>query len=354
MRPIDDEGLMGEHRWHSMGQMASRVVLNSNGAGLLYFDTDTLPPRDRFPTFCEEIVRRYTSLDIIKPDNTERFRSTIELQRVGMIDIGRLSTSPLNTIRSSRLVRDGDDALLIILVREGLAHHTQRGRDQKLEPGDGIICDCGYSGQVNFTSDALFWDLKVPRHLMARVLPGFDGFAGARLDKHPLARALLFGYLGGTHDTDFRGGGRAVALYEQHVIDLIALALGAQGEARKLAEEGGLRTRRRSAILREIERRSGNPGLSAVTIAASLGITPRYVHLLLEETGQSFSQHVLAARLTKAAALLRDPRRRNRRITEIALEAGFTDLSCFSRAFRRHYGATPSDVRAPVWAGRSG
>ena len=30
----------------------------------LFFSTDTLPERDRFPAFCEEIIRRYTALDI--------------------------------------------------------------------------------------------------------------------------------------------------------------------------------------------------------------------------------------------------------------------------------------------------
>jgi AraC-like DNA-binding protein len=98
--------------------------------------------------------------------------------------------------------------------------------------------------------------------------------------------------------------------------------------------------------LREIERRSGDPGLSAVTIALLLGVTPRYVHLLLEQTGKSFTHHVLEQRLEKATVLLRDPRSRHRKIADIATEAGFNDLSYFNRSFRRHFGATPSDIRA--------
>jgi AraC-like DNA-binding protein len=76
-----------------------------------------------------------------------------------------------------------------------------------------------------------------------------------------------------------------------------------------------------------------------------LGITPRYVHLLLEETGKSFTHHVLERRLEKAAALLRDPQLRRRKIADIAAEAGFADLSYFNRAVRRRFGATPSDIR---------
>jgi AraC-like DNA-binding protein len=107
-----------------------------------------------------------------------------------------------------------------------------------------------------------------------------------------------------------------------------------------------IRAARRAVVLREIENRSGDPGLSAISIALLLGITPRYVHLLLEETGKSFTHHVLERRLDKSAALLRDPRLRHRKIADIAAQAGFTDLSYFNRAFRRHFDATPSDLRA--------
>jgi AraC-like DNA-binding protein len=106
-----------------------------------------------------------------------------------------------------------------------------------------------------------------------------------------------------------------------------------------------VRVERRAAILREIEKRIGDPGLSAITVASLLGITVRYVHLLLEETGVHFSHHVLDRRLEKAAALLRDPQWRDRLIIEIAAEAGFSDISHFNRAFRRKFRATPSVIR---------
>ena len=134
-------------------------------------------------------------------------------------------------------------------------------------------------------------------------------------------------------------------LFVSHVYDLVALILGARGDSRQLAQERGARAARLAAILREIERRSCDPGLSALTIAPLLGVTPRYVHLLLEETGKTFTHHVLQQRLERAAALLRDPQQRHRKIIDIAAEAGFNGLSYFNRAFRRHFGATPSDVR---------
>ena len=105
------------------------------------------------------------------------------------------------------------------------------------------------------------------------------------------------------------------------------------------------RTARRAAILRAIESRSGDPNLSAAAVAKLLGVTPRYVHLLLKETGRSFTHHLLERRLEKAALMLRDGRWGRRKIADIAVEAGFTDLSYFNRAFRRCFGVTPSQMR---------
>jgi AraC-like DNA-binding protein len=70
--------------------------------------------------------------------------------------------------------------------------------------------------------------------------------------------------------------------------------------------------------------------------------------MLFEAEGTTFSQYVLGQRLALAHRLLTDPRDARSTITAIAFDAGFGDLSSFNRAFRRAYGATPSDVRAAV------
>ena len=114
----------------------------------LFFNTDALPERDRFPAFCEEIIRRYTALDFAMRDKSE-FRCMIELQRAGAVDIGCISTTPLDAMRTPRLVHDGDDGLLVMLLGSGSAYQTQRKHDQMIGTGDAVICDCGYPGEFN-------------------------------------------------------------------------------------------------------------------------------------------------------------------------------------------------------------
>ncbi len=129
-------------------------------------------------------------------------------------------------------------------------------------------------------------------------------------------------------------------------MDLVALALGSKNPPREPIEQCSLRAARRAAIFREIDARLSDPELTAAKVAAALGITPRYVHLLLDETGRTFSEHALEQRLTRTAELLRDPGQQGRKIFEIALNAGFGDLSYFNRTFRRRFGMTPTEARA--------
>jgi AraC-like DNA-binding protein len=232
-----------------------------------------------------------------------------------------------------------------MLSQGGVSYQTQSGYEQTLEAGEGITCDNGYSGELHMVTDSQFWRLKVPRHRITSLLPRAGQLAGAKLDKDPVARRLLFGYLGGTHDVNLTGGERAIQLYDEHIVNLLALTLGAERETRELVEQRGIAAVRRAAILREIENFMADPNLSTAAIVSRQGITPRYLRLLLEETGRSFSQHVLEKRLERASELLRDPRQRDQKISAIALACGFGDLSYFNQTFRRRYGETPSDVR---------
>ena len=67
--------------------------------------------------------------------------------------------------------------------------------------------------------------------------------------------------------------------------------------------------------------------------------------MLFETEGTTFSQFVLARRLSLARRMLADPWLDHQAIAAIAYEAGFGDLSYFNRAFRRHFGMTPGEVR---------
>jgi AraC-like DNA-binding protein len=315
--------------------------MNNDASGRLYFNTDALPERDRFPAFCEGMFRHIVGADIVQRGSAP-FRGTLDVRRAGMVGIADISVTAANFSRLTSHISDGNDAIVVQLWRRGLAGMTQGKHERSIKSHDGLIIDNAVPARICTNGPSRFWSLTIPRDRIIASRPEVTRFAGAKLTDE-LAFRLLFGYLEETIAEGLQEH-RTAQLFGDHLVELAALALG--GEPRRLAQEGGIRAARRAAILREIERRSGDQSLNAAVIATSLGVTPRYVHLLLEETGKSFTHHVLERRLEKAAVLLRDPQWHRRKIAEIAADVGFTDLSYFNRAFRRRHGATPSDIRS--------
>jgi AraC-like DNA-binding protein len=317
------------------------MVMDEGATNRIYFNTDVLPGRDRFPAFCEGMFRHVIGADIVQLGSGP-FSGQLDIRRAGAVGIAHISVTPARMTRHASNLSDGNDAIVVQSWKRGSGGLTQGELENRIEPHDALIIDNAKPARVCAESASDFWSLTIPRDSIVASAPGVTRFAGTKSTGSSGFR-LLFKYLEEIAAEDFADW-RTAQLVGDHLIDLTAFALGAV--ANNSASDDGVAVARRTTILREIERHSSDPGLSAITIAPLLGITPRYVHLLLEETGKSFTHHVLERRLEKAAALLRDPQWSNSKIADIAAEAGFNDLSYFNRAFRRHFGATPSDLRA--------
>ncbi len=71
----------------------------------------------------------------------------------------------------------------------------------------------------------------------------------------------------------------------------------------------------------------------------------RYVQDLLQGSGTSITDRIMALRLDKASAMLVDDRNCMLKISDVAASCGFNELSYFHRSFRRRFGASPAKYR---------
>lgn len=131
-----------------------------------------------------------------------------------------------------------------------------------------------------------------------------------------------------------------------HLRDLLAGIIHPAVPAALPPEQVAVDVSRLALIERDILSRIDQPQLSLALIARLHHLTPRQVQRLFARKGTCFSDFLSSARLNRAHAMLADPGQRSRRVLEIALDSGFDDVSAFSRAFRRHFGLTPSEVRS--------
>jgi AraC-like DNA-binding protein len=102
---------------------------------------------------------------------------------------------------------------------------------------------------------------------------------------------------------------------------------------------------RRVQIKRYIEAHLRDPDLSARSVAAAFGISPRYLHIIFANEAETVSNYILRRRLEECGRQLADEMWRRRTITEVAFGWGFNNATHFARVFKDHYGLAPRDYR---------
>lgn len=85
----------------------------------------------------------------------------------------------------------------------------------------------------------------------------------------------------------------------------------------------------------------GRPTIAILAKSVGLGRS-RLEHLFKRDTGRSIREYVTEMRLLAAADRIRSS---YDRISEIAWNVGFTDFSNFDHAFRKRFGASPTEYR---------
>lgn len=310
--------------------------------GWMRFSSDMLPERDRFSYFRDEFFRFMVALDIIQPKDI-KFGGAVEMTRVGDIELGHTTSTEGEYVRTGELLQDGRDNFYAIICTQGLLRCTQGDTERAIRPGEAVICDAAQLGGLYLDGTSAMWAVGVSRERARDLFPVSRTLGGTPLVDNHGSLTLLRDYI-----QRIRQEGpidpAAAKIFGSHMLDLFALSYGGTKDQAQQSRRG-LRAARLSSLLAEIQRCSVDPELSAYALAQKLGVSARYVHTLLEETGQSLSEHLLERRLDHAAAMLRSPGCDHMRISDIAHHVGFADLSHFNRSFRRRFGDTPSGFR---------
>ena len=314
-----------------------------NDKSIFRFSTEAYPERDRLTAWREVFGRTVVSLDI-QPLALDGFRS--EATVCGLPGLGLLvgETSAVHLEHSANLIVDDD--LSFAVGPGGAWAACQLGRTATLGAGDGVLMSNAVVGSMTLPSACRFMTFRVPVAAIQRLVPDVAAKVATRLPVQSPALQLLSRYLGIFRDAPAELTPELQRAAVTHVYDLLALTLGATREGTEIASARGLPAVRLRAIKADIVENLGRAELSAATLAARHGITPRYVQMLFEQDGMTFTEFVREQRLSRAYRLLADPRYANHTIGAIAYEVGFGDLSYFNKAFRRQFGATPSDIRA--------
>jgi len=306
----------------------------------LRFSTRELSERERLPIWREEFGRSLLRVDI-EPLSDLPFHAEATLRALPGLRTIACTGSAVRFQRTRAMVADGDDSIGIIVNLGESATVTQRGQDMALGAGGAVAVLHEEPATLSYAAGSHL-GLSVPRAALASRVRDVDD-ATMRLIPHgadPLR--LLVSYLRLIAHEPVLTTPKLRRVVVTHVHDLVALALTPH---HGLGESGlsAVVATRLAAALDQIAASFQDPELSVATVARSQGISPRYLQRLLETSGTPFTARLTELRLQRAFALLSEPG--SRRISDIALEVGFSDISHFNRLFRARFGDTPRGVR---------
>lgn len=309
--------------------------------------TDALPEQDRIPILREVYGKTILNADIQPLDGTP-VHMDMRVRLLPGVGIATGTASPVKVSVTSQLI-DNDDVILLAALSGG--SHMQIGqREESVMPGCAMFVPGGQPG-VNITRPGFTYvNLRFERKALQPLLGDVSNMLMRPIPVHEGPMHLLLSYATALQRLDEAIPGNMARTIATHLLDLTALTLGATRDAQQIALGRGLGAARLAAIKADIAQRCDLRGISAEQIAATHQLSPRYVRKLFESEGLSFTEFALGQRLIRAHRMLADTAWCRQSITDIAYDAGFNDLSYFNRAFRKRYGATPSEVRAGTQA----
>jgi AraC-like DNA-binding protein len=293
-----------------------------------------------------ELFEHFSNTGELDPAPDVPFRAAMNSIHIGTTMLGRCDGT-FTTVRRERrqVIETNDDRYCLARNTGGRdAQVLHRGREFTMRPGSMALLKLD---EPFFSADGAshkrFTNVHLPMATLKAMVADVDDLVGRELEAGgALSLAMDYSDLLLRNPAAVDEAGMAISA---HLTDLVSLGLGARGDLSVAARRGGLRAVRLKAVLTILEKRFAEPDFSAHKLAAAAGLSERYVNELLYEAGASFTTRLTELRLRQAADLLTRAGGGRGRMSDIAFDCGFNDLSYFNRCFRRRFGLTPSAAR---------
>ena len=333
------------------------TALDGVGANLPPRTNDKRLPAYEFTTAalprCEQFSGWRDSFSTIlhfaePPEAVSGFAGRQMLWDLGGLAFARVKTERLSfSSRPSHMRHDPiDHWMLTVMLRGSMTTMTPT---RNLEAGVGLVqvhaLGGGFAGHV---SDSEMLALFIPRDSTPEMVVTLAAAEFSTLDTG-MGR-LLSDYLADV-------GKRLPILDEAALPGLVAatqamiLACVAPTPENREAAETPITLALLERARRIIQARLFERDLDAETLRQELGISRTRLYSLFEAFG-GVMRYIQHRRLLDAHSALADPDER-RLILQVAEQRGFTDGAEFSRAFKREFGYSPSEVRKGAKGGKS-
>jgi AraC-like DNA-binding protein len=259
-------------------------------------------------------------------------------QRRLSLQVTRVAAAGQRAVRDPWSIRHfPSDQLFLITQLRGTCTVESVGDTAILHPGDSLLVDPEYFYALNFDTLSRQLCVHVPRwEFVERAGKEVISACGSVVRRSGgSARVLQAASEALLCDVD-----------EEETVDIFLDVLSRAARGCLRDHKSAPSSARRLTKLHDfIGLHFREEGLNPRAAADELGCSVRNVHKLCLSSGRSFGRMVLAARLNAARSALVHvvP---DERISSIAFESGFSDISHFCRSFKSEFGMSPKQFRS--------
>lgn len=311
---------------------------------LLRFWSDDFPHAKRVGAWTEVLSRMLLKAEV-EALTEAPFQVDASLRALPGVHFGAGLWGPSVTRRTAQIAAADPKGFYLIVNTEGLLRVRTEAWETMLEEGDGAFLSCAQEVSVMRPERGRLTCARVDPAQFRFLVPDADDCGGQIIRRGNEAMRALTTYLRdlddkqGLTDPELRG------LVVSHIFSLVALTLNTARDAVRASSTATPAAARLRAIKQYAAERLADQELTIARVAAANRLSPRQLQRLFEADDTTFSEFLLRKRLENVHAVLIDPRQAHRSVSDIALASGFGDVSYFNRAFRAHYGASPTAIR---------
>lgn len=284
----------------------------------------------------------------IDPHEKERpFQFRTNLQVLPDARIGTAYASAVTVDRARPYLTDGQDDVVLIIPETRVTVQTPGMDDITIGPGEAVVVSHARETRIIHHEAGTNCTMRLRHRDLAQMLPRLGSAPVLALRRGSPMLSIMRQY-GRWLNEDRPEDEASQRLTARHLQEMAAVAIGGSPDFVAELEQQSLSAVRLRTAKADIAAHIGQRDLSIEWLAARQQITRRHLQRVFAESGTSYSDVLRQTRITKARAMLEDPRYAGRTIGSIAIECGFPEASALSRAFQQEYGLKPSDVR---WRG---
>lgn len=310
---------------------------------LLRFWSDDYPAGKRLEAWTQVLSQMLLKAQVEKLSDAP-FQVDACLRALPGVHFGVGLWGPSVTRRTREIAKADGKGFYILINTEGLLR-VRAQEEVKLDEGDAMFLSCAQEVSLTRPEAGRLTCARVDTAQFKFLVPDAQQCNGLVIRRGNEALRLLTTYLRDLDDKQGLTGAEVRALVVAHILNLIALVLHSARDADQAQRGASPAAARLRGIMHFVAENLSSQELSIAQAASANRLSPRQVQRLFEAEDMTFSEFLLLKRLQSVHTVLTDPRQAHRSVSDIALASGFGDVSYFNRAFRSHYGASPTAIR---------